>query len=414
MAFATQASQSKPGFVVLKSYDIADAFQNLGTALQIIDPETFPTPTRAKRSIRKGTIEVNGDVAKTTTLSLRVGDRVCVLGRLQDEGSGPSHAARFASEELVRLGLDGPRRPSVIYEDDHFAVVCKPQGMLTQGAASLGDGVTPALQFFLPALLRPSPLPGSMRNPVVAHRLDLTTGGLVLAAKSKAALQGLSRTLAGRAASERYLAVLDGYLGPAGEGGTIRIPMFGKLCVTDYHIESVVGSDAVGWLTTASLFARTGRKHQLRRHVSMLGCPVLFDDSYSIGVSDRFHMIQAKRATTGEGREESEGDEHEGAADVAGPSTVSDDAEAPHAIKTLADVDFMRDEHRAAGSVKDVAAPSIFRSWPEGETRYPCCLWAVDLSLPHPVEGRPMRFTIEEPAYYKEIRATFDASFMRT
>jgi 23S rRNA pseudouridine1911/1915/1917 synthase len=99
----------------------------------------------------------------------------------------------------------------VVFEDDDMAVVCKPAGMPTHptyGAfvsAEDGERGTRAsrgatVRSVLPFVLQPSArgTPGVLRRPTHVHRLDKPTSGLVVAAKTRPALQALSRAFADR------------------------------------------------------------------------------------------------------------------------------------------------------------------------------------------------------------------------
>ena len=98
----------------------------------------------------------------------------------------------------------------VIYEDDHLAVVNKPENMTTIGGDG-SDGDSAArnndLQSVLGFLLRPSPLDPTY-HPRPVHRLDRRTSGLVLIAKTKNSMRTLSRAFATRIVSKTYTALV--------------------------------------------------------------------------------------------------------------------------------------------------------------------------------------------------------------
>lgn len=169
----------------------------------------------------------------------------------------------------------------ILYEDDSIIVVRKPSGMLS-----------------VPGLVdRPSVVDILRRGRednaflVPAHRLDMATSGLLVVAKTDAALRTLHRQFALREVHKRYVAVLDGVpCCPA--SGTIRLPLApdlldsprqivspnGKQAETHYEIKSIVNGK-----TLVHLYPHTGRTHQLRVHCAHkqgLGIPIYDDALY--------------------------------------------------------------------------------------------------------------------------------------
>lgn len=169
----------------------------------------------------------------------------------------------------------------ILYEDDSIIVVRKPSGMLS-----------------VPGLVdRPSVVDILRRGRednaflVPAHRLDMATSGLLVVAKTDAALRTLHRQFALREVHKRYVAVLDGVpCCPA--SGTISLPLApdlldsprqivspnGKQAETHYEIKSIVNGK-----TLVHLYPHTGRTHQLRVHCAHkqgLGIPIYDDTLY--------------------------------------------------------------------------------------------------------------------------------------
>jgi 23S rRNA pseudouridine955/2504/2580 synthase len=127
----------------------------------------------------------------------------------------------------------------------------------------------------------------------LVHRLDRDTSGLVLVAKNKAAAAGFSRLLrgegdaAGKTVIKRYRAVCKGR--PDQPEGVIRadIAIHGavKKSETSYRLLSGTGE-----FSLVELELGTGRMHQIRRHLAMIGNPVLGDDKY--GDFDLNHKLR--------------------------------------------------------------------------------------------------------------------------
>jgi tRNA pseudouridine32 synthase/23S rRNA pseudouridine746 synthase len=178
---------------------------------------------------------------------------------------------------LTSAPLDEPR---IVHQDQWLVVVDKPCGLLSVPgrAAHLADSVQTRLQARFPGAL-------------VAHRLDLDTSGLLVAALDLETHQRLQAQFRRREVSKTYLAWLDG--SPVGEAGTIELPLrvdlddrprqivdavHGKAAVTDWRVLRRAGTR-----TLVSFSPRTGRTHQLRVHAAHpagLGAPIAGDRLY--------------------------------------------------------------------------------------------------------------------------------------
>ena len=162
----------------------------------------------------------------------------------------------------------------IVYEDDWLIVVNKPSGLL-----SVPGRVGP----YSVATILHQRYPDSL----LAHRLDMGTSGLMVAAKNRTVYASLQQQFTGHTISKSYVALLDGV--PDKERGTITLPLLcdpinrprqvvdyesGKEAVTDYE---VIGDCRV------RLCPHTGRTHQLRMHCAHpdgLGCPIRGDELY--------------------------------------------------------------------------------------------------------------------------------------
>lgn len=177
-----------------------------------------------------------------------------------------------------------PEQPPLdtVYEDDEILVVCKPTDVLTIPGIDAPFSIYSAFREAYPDL----------KTPVIVHRLDMATSGLLVLAKTKAAHLHLQQQFASRTVKKRYVAVLDG-VPHAPRQGRITLPLspdlldrprqivdyeHGKPAVTDYIINKV--EDGKTWIT---LFPLTGRTHQLRVHCAHqdgLGVPIVGDEIY--------------------------------------------------------------------------------------------------------------------------------------
>jgi len=165
----------------------------------------------------------------------------------------------------------------LIHQDEHLLVVAKPAGLL----AVPGRGTDK--QDCLSARLQKE-FPDSL----VVHRLDMSTSGLMLFARSAEMQSRLSHMFREREVAKRYVAIVAGQLDQ--DAGEINLPLLsdwpnrpkqkvdiahGKPSLTRYRVLSRdAGSSRV------ELEPITGRTHQLRLHMSAIGHPILGDALY--------------------------------------------------------------------------------------------------------------------------------------
>jgi 23S rRNA pseudouridine955/2504/2580 synthase len=160
------------------------------------------------------------------------------------------------------------KKIEVLYEDDECLVINKAAGLPVQG----GKGAAVNLDAILAASWKPRPL--------LTHRLDKDTSGVILTAKTPAAAAWFSREFAGKRVKKEYLALCRaGENAAMGKEGTIhsRLAQKGVLkdALTRYRL-----LDAAGDFVLLRLEPGTGRMHQIRRHLSQNGLPIIGDDKY--------------------------------------------------------------------------------------------------------------------------------------
>jgi 23S rRNA pseudouridine955/2504/2580 synthase len=158
----------------------------------------------------------------------------------------------------------------VLYEDNSVIIINKPAGLAVQG----GTGVKSSLDKLLAEIRTPPPL--------LVHRLDKDTSGVLLAAKNREAAAKFSRLLsAGKQVVKQYTAVCSGI--PEKKEGVIKqellIHGIMKKSETRYKVTRTRKNEILDF-SVLELELGTGRMHQIRRHLSMIGNPVLGDDKY--------------------------------------------------------------------------------------------------------------------------------------
>ena len=178
----------------------------------------------------------------------------------------------------------------IIYEDDYLLIVNKPAGMLSVPGKETADSVYSHIRHLYP----------DATGPLVVHRLDMATSGLLLIAKTKEVHQNLQAQFSNRSIKKRYTALLEGIV--SDEEGTIDLPLclnpldrprqivdkeHGKPAITRYRVLARTESQ-----TLVAFYPLTGRTHQLRVHSAHslgLHCPIKGDELYG-SKADRLYL----------------------------------------------------------------------------------------------------------------------------
>ena len=222
----------------------------------------------------------------------------------------------------------------VIYEDKFLAIVDKPQGM-----AVMGERPSLCRSDLLQALVGKSD--DAMTKPVHIHRLDAPTGGLLVLAKTKAAEVELKKCFVSRSCRKRYLALTLGRIEPP--EGTIDEAISRKPATTHYKVvqytRCIDNMATGGWVTLVDLHPMTGRQHQIRRHLKYIDHPIWGDKRYA-----PYRKCKAPSETVSDVSK----------ADLINSTTVEKD---PHAR---------------------------------------LCLWAVEITFPHPETGVDLTATLKD------------------
>ena len=232
--------------------------------------ETGASRSNIKTVVESDGVFVNGVLRKKSGFELKEGDEV--------EFTLPEHKT-LDVEPNSEIKLD------IVYEDEHFAVINKPQGMVVHPASSYQKNDT-LVNALLADLDRLSSINGVIR-PGIVHRLDKDTSGLIVVAKTDEAHKSLASQIEKKTARRIYFGLCDGNFKE--DNGTIDAPIArnkrdrkkmgidpdGRRAVTHYTV-----LEKFGKYTLVRFELETGRTHQIRVHSSYIHHPIVGDEVY--------------------------------------------------------------------------------------------------------------------------------------
>jgi 23S rRNA pseudouridine1911/1915/1917 synthase len=230
--------------------------------------------TQAARLVADKAVSIDGKPARASRTLIR-GERVAV---------------RFPQEQPPRTLRPASIPLTLVYEDDHLAVIDKPAGLVVHPAPGHWDDT------LVNALVaRGTTLAGGAEGrPGVVHRLDRDTSGLMVVAKTDLAHRRLGAAIAARRVRRTYAALTWGHLTESPT--VIDLPLArhpvdrkrmtvtprGRAARTDAYVIA-----RFGVVDLLRLELHSGRTHQIRVHLEHIGHPVVGDPIYAGGGSRR-------------------------------------------------------------------------------------------------------------------------------
>lgn len=193
-------------------------------------------------------------------------------------------------DNLLLKNLSENKELEIVYEDDVLLVVNKPSEFLSVPGKNISDSVYTRIKKKYP----------KATGPLIVHRIDMSTSGIILLTKTKEANKILQNQFIKRTIKKRYVALLNGDL--TKDKGTIKLPLrldlddrprqlvdfeYGKNAETNWEIIKKENGK-----TKVYFYPITGRTHQLRVHAAHkdgLNTPIVGDDLYG-KKENRLHL----------------------------------------------------------------------------------------------------------------------------
>lgn len=210
------------------------------------------TKSALKKALKKNQITVNDEPATSATF-IYGGEKIV-----------------FTSETKQREHKSLDLKLEVLFEDDYLAIINKPAGILVSGNSF--KTIANALE----NNVKLSSL-NTATKPKPTHRLDYPTTGCLLIGKTTDSIIALNKLFEDKAITKSYLAVA---IGAMPKSGTIETAIDDKAAISKFKILDIIVSERFGCLNLVEVHPKTGRRHQIRKHLASIKNPILGDVDY--------------------------------------------------------------------------------------------------------------------------------------
>ena len=273
--------------------DADDDFEPFDAGVRVVEIG----PDEAGERLDKTLAAKVGDLSRARIQALMAGGQVSLAEKPLTDASAKAAPGLYT----ILVPAPEPAEPEpeaiplqVLFEDAHLIVLNKPAGMAVHPGPGVPSGtLVNALLHHCGDSLSGI---GGVARPGIVHRLDKETSGVMVAAKTDAAHQGLSALFAAHDIERVYIALTRG--APYPRKGTIQtligrsgfdrkkmavLKSGGREAITHYAVEKTFGPQEKPLAARVACRLQTGRTHQIRVHLASKGAPCLGDPVYGSG-----------------------------------------------------------------------------------------------------------------------------------
>jgi len=237
------------------------------SALDCLADQTPLSRQQLKLAMHKGALWITPSAATSNSEGRQHSKHTRRLRRGKKALSAGDQLHLYYNETLLQ---QTPPSATLIEDAGAFSVWQKPYGMLSQGS-KWSDHCT--LTRWAEQQLTPE------RPAFLVHRLDRATNGLMVIAHSKTCARALARAFEERHTKKRYQAIVEGQFPEASTSS--QEPIDDRAAISHFQR---LDFDALNNRSLIDIDIETGRKHQIRRHLSALGFPIIGDRLHGNGV----------------------------------------------------------------------------------------------------------------------------------
>ena len=211
--------------------------------------------------VRKGNIRINGLRSQTNQI-LKINDKIKI----------PNVLKQNLKEQKIRISknLEEKAKSWIIYKDDEILIINKPNGFAVQGGSKVKTSIDNTLQTLKFE---------KNERPRLVHRLDKDTSGLLIVARNKMYAQFYTKLFKEKSIKKVYLAIVHGKSEKTSGRIVFDIETGNKMFDALTKYKTLYKNQQYSLLL---IIPETGRKHQIRKHLSSINLPIVGDKKYSI------------------------------------------------------------------------------------------------------------------------------------